>query len=68
VIDSVLVSGLKSGYQFTYASNTTYQGYSLIASAQNPGVTGQRYFYTDQFDVIRVNTSRAATSGDNPLS
>jgi hypothetical protein len=34
----------------------------------NPGVTGQRYFYTDQSGVIRVNTSASATSTDNPLS
>jgi type IV pilus assembly protein PilA len=68
LIDSALVTGSKSGYQFTYASSATYQGYSIVAQPLNPGVTGQRYFYTDQSGVIRVNLSQAATSGDNPLS
>jgi prepilin-type N-terminal cleavage/methylation domain-containing protein len=68
LIDSALVSGKKSGYQFTFASATTYQQYSIIATPLNPGVTGQRYFYTDQSGVIRVNLSTTATSGDSPLS
>ena len=68
LIDSALVSGSKSGYSFTYSSATPYQQYSITAGPTNPGVTGQRYFFTDQSGVIRVNTSAAATSTDSPLS
>ena len=69
LIDSALVTGKKSGYQFTFVANTTtYQQYSIQASPVSPGITGQRYFYTDQSGVIRVNVSQAATSTDNPIS
>ena len=69
LIDSALVSGSKSGYGFTFTGVTpSYQQYSITALPLNPGVTGQRYFYTDQSGVIRVNTSAVATSTDNPLS
>ena len=63
------MSGSKSGYSFTfYGVTPSYQQYSITAGPLNPGVTGQRYFYTDQSGVIRVNTSAAASSTDNPLS
>jgi type IV pilus assembly protein PilA len=68
LIDSALVSGSKSGYMFTFSAATPYQQYSITSGPLTPGVTGQRYFYTDQSGVIRVNTSAAATSTDNPLS
>ena len=68
LIDSALDSGAKSGYTFTYSSATPYQQYSIISAPITPNVTGQRYFYTDQSGVIRVNTSAQATSSDNPLS
>jgi hypothetical protein len=32
------------------------------------GVTGQRYFFTDQSGVIRVNLTTTASSTDNPIS
>jgi hypothetical protein len=62
------VSGSKSGYSFTFSAASPYQQYSITAGPVNPGVTGQRYFFTDQSGVIRVNTSSAASSTDNPLS
>ena len=68
LIDSALVTGTKSGYVFSYTSSATYQQYSITGSPVNQGVTGQRYFFTDQSGVIRVNLSTTATSGDNPLS
>ena len=67
LIDSVLVTGTKSGYSFSYvagASNTTY---ALNASPVSTA-TGTRYFYTDQSGVIRANTTAAATSASTPLS
>jgi hypothetical protein len=67
LIDSALVTGSKSGYQFTYSSPTPYQQYSITASPITPGVTGQRYFFTDQSGVIRVNLSQIAASSDKPI-
>ena len=68
LIDAALVTGTKSGYKFTYTSPSPYQQYSITASPITPGVTGQRYFFTDQSGVIRVNLSQVAASTDNPLS
>jgi type IV pilus assembly protein PilA len=67
LIDSALVTGSKSGYKFSYTASTTYQQYSIQAGPINQGVTGQRYFFTDQSGVIRVNLTSTATSTDNPL-
>jgi uncharacterized protein YdeI (BOF family) len=53
---------------FTFTAATPYQQYSITSGPLTPGVTGQRYFFTDQSGVIRVNTSSAASSTDNPLS
>lgn len=69
LIDSALKSGNKSGYQFSFTGvSPSYQQYSITAAPVSPGVTGQRYFYTDQSGVIRVNATASAGSGDNPLS
>ena len=68
LIDSALVTGGKSGYTFTFSAAAPYQGYSIQASPTTPGVTGQRYFYTDQSGVIRFNLSATASSTDNPIS
>jgi type IV pilus assembly protein PilA len=73
LVDSVLSSGTKSGYSFTWSSGTTdangnYLNYSITAQPITPGTTGQRYFYTDQSGVIRANASGAATSSSTPIS
>ena len=44
------------------------QQYWIIASPTSPGVTGQRYFFTDQSGVIRVNLTTTAVSADKPIS
>jgi type IV pilus assembly protein PilA len=69
LIDSVLASGSKSGYTFTYTPSnpdaaTHYQSFSVNANPVNPGYSGRRYFYTDQTAVIRANSSAAATIAD----
>jgi len=71
-IDEVLASGVTSGYMFTYTPGSASTGgvitnYSITASPQIPGASGQRYFYTDESLVIRVNTTAAASSTDSPL-
>jgi type IV pilus assembly protein PilA len=68
LIDTVLASGTKSGYAFTYGSATPFQQYSLTAAPTTQNVTGQRYFYTDQSGVIRANTAGTATSASTPIS
>jgi type IV pilus assembly protein PilA len=68
LIDTVLASGTKSGYTFTYGSATPYQQYTLTAAPTTVNVTGQRYFFTDQSGVIRANTAGAATSASTPIS
>jgi prepilin-type N-terminal cleavage/methylation domain len=72
LIDSVLASGSKSGYTFTYAAddpdgNGTNDTYTVTADPITPGVTGQRYFYTDQSGVVRANPSAPASSSDPPI-
>ena len=68
LIDSVLASGVKSGYQFviTTAGGTPATLYSTKGDPVN-SQTGQRHFFSDQSGVIRYNTSSVATASDNPL-
>jgi type IV pilus assembly protein PilA len=73
LIDSVLSTGTKSGYSFSWSAGTTdangnYLTYSITAKPVTPGTTGQRYFYTDQTGVIRASTGGAATINSTPLS
>jgi type IV pilus assembly protein PilA len=68
LIDSALVTGSKSGYTFTFSAASPYQAYSIQAGPTTPGVTGQRYFFTDQSGVIRFNLSATAASTDSPIS
>jgi prepilin-type N-terminal cleavage/methylation domain-containing protein len=73
LVDSVLASGIKSGYGFTYAGvdtdgNATIDTYTMNADPSTPGTTGQRYFFTDQSGVIRQNTAATASATDPPIS
>jgi len=72
LIDSVLASGTKSGYLFTFTEGSTDTNgnvltYSITAAPTSPGTTGQRYFYTDQSGVIRANSAGAATNTSTPI-
>ena len=68
LIDSVLSSGVKTGYSYTYAvtatSGSQVVAYSLNAEPTNVGATGDRYFYVDQTCIIRQNTTSPAGTGD----
>jgi type IV pilus assembly protein PilA len=68
LIDSVLAGGNKSGYTFTFSPGTSNLSYSITAAPSTAGVTGQRYFFTDQSGVIRANTAGAADSSSTPIS
>jgi len=68
LIDTVLGSGSKSGYTFSYSILTQdaqghVTGYALNADPLT-STTGQRHFYTDQTSVIRVNLSTTAGPSD----
>jgi type IV pilus assembly protein PilA len=72
LIDSVLASGTKSGYIFTYTPGATdasgnVLSYGITASPISPGTTGQRGFYTDQSGVIRANTTGTANATSTPI-
>jgi type IV pilus assembly protein PilA len=67
LLDSVLSTGTKSGYTFSFtAGSPVGTAYSVNADPSSSS-TGQRHFYTDQTLVIRANTSTGATSGSNPI-
>jgi type IV pilus assembly protein PilA len=72
LIDSVLSSGTKSGYLFTYTPGATdasgnVLSYGITGNPISPGTTGQRGFYTDQSGVIRANTTGAADATSTPI-
>ena len=72
LIDSVLASGTKSGYAFTYAPGTADAAgntntYTITAVPVAPGTSGQRDFFTDQSGVIRANAAGAADANSTPI-
>ena len=73
LIDSVLASGVKSGYRFGYTPGAAdpsgnVQSYAVTAMPVAPGSTGQRSFYTDQSGTIRSTPSGTADSTSSPIS
>ncbi|HVA95694.1 MAG TPA: prepilin-type N-terminal cleavage/methylation domain-containing protein [Candidatus Dormibacteraeota bacterium] len=72
LIDSVLATGIKSGYKFSYTVISSdpagsVLAYSITATPVTPGTTGQRSFYTDQSGTIRATTSGTADSSSPPI-
>jgi prepilin-type N-terminal cleavage/methylation domain-containing protein len=66
LIDSALVSGVRSGYRFTYVSGTPdatgyISTYTVNANPSAPGQSGVRYFYSDQGGVINYAYGAPAT-------
>src|SRR5882724_8344644 len=57
LVDSVLATGVKSGYTLTYTSSAPNTTYTLSAAPTTAGVTGQRTFFTDQSGVIRASAT-----------
>ena len=69
LIDSTLVTGGKSGYNFIYVSGTPdatgyISSYALNANPSAPGQSGVRFFYSDQSGVINYAYGTPATSTD----
>jgi type IV pilus assembly protein PilA len=72
LLDSIVVSGKKSGYHFVYTPGSVSAGgaidtYSITGQPLVPGTTGQRNFYSDQSLVIHYNATGPATANDPPL-
>lgn len=65
LIDNALATGTKGGYTFAYAPvavgglNTSY-----TLKADPIGAAGQRHFFTDETNVIRVNAAAPASPTD----
>jgi prepilin-type N-terminal cleavage/methylation domain-containing protein len=66
LIDSVLASGVKSGYQITWNGDglTPSVYYSINADPLARGSSGRRSFFTDYPGVIRYNESAPASVSD----
>src|SRR5712692_8744180 len=73
LIDSVLASGSKSGYRFTYTAgakdaNGNVLSYTINADPIAVGTTGQRQVFTDETGVIRVNSGGPAGKNSSPIN
>ena len=65
LIDSVLGSGTKDGYVFTSSGGANT--FTINADPTVPYSTGNRWFFTDESGVIRVDMDSPADVDDNPL-
>lgn len=65
-IDSVLASGTKQGYTFTY-NLINSETFTLNAEPVYLGKTGTRRFYADETGVIRANQTGQAGPNDPPI-
>jgi len=80
LIDDILAGGSatatvssKGGYTFTYLpgasdANGNIYSYSILATPNQVGTTGNNFYYTDQVGVIRENSTTVAGSSDSPLA
>jgi type IV pilus assembly protein PilA len=63
-----------AGYVFEYQLGDVDRvvglnsGYTITAKPVTPGMTGRRYFFTDQTGVIRVESGGVATTDSPPLN
>ena len=65
LIDQAVGGGAKDGYNFnTVGAGNTF---TVTASPQNMGTTGNRGFFSDETAVIRYAIGGAAGAGSNPL-
>jgi prepilin-type N-terminal cleavage/methylation domain-containing protein len=70
MIDQILASGIRGGYQFIYVpvvNNGMIAGYQVNGNPISPGITGDWYFYLDQSNVIRRNYNSAASASSPPI-
>ena len=62
-IDSVLASGTKQGYRFTYTFIDS-ESFTLNADPAVTGKTGTRHFFANESGVIKANRDGEASSAD----
>jgi type IV pilus assembly protein PilA len=72
LIDSVLAAGTKSGYTFSYIAGAadpsgSTPSYTVTANPTTVGTTGQNYYFTDETNVIRQNSTQQAAATDSPI-
>lgn len=71
LIDSVLASGIKSGYSFSYSpfiNAGRTDGYTINADPVTPGTTGSNHYFTEQSGIIRQNSTAVASASDSPIA
>ena len=73
LIDDLLASGAKSGYNFSYSptlidATGRYNGYTILASPTVAGISGVNYYYTDETHIIRMNSTAQAGSSDSYMA
>ena len=71
-IDTVLGSGLKSGYVFAATPDATSPALQFIATgipsvSTGPTQTGARFYFLDESQVVRFNLGGTATSGSTAI-
>ena len=72
LIDPVLATGAKGGYTFTYVpidanGDGKPEQFTVNANPVTPGVTGNRWFFVDQTNVVRYDNTGPATAASNPI-
>jgi prepilin-type N-terminal cleavage/methylation domain-containing protein len=70
MIDSILASGVRSGYAITYVqdpSSTPSVGYIINSDPVSRGATGRRSYFTNTPGVIRYNVTAPAAMTDPVL-
>jgi type IV pilus assembly protein PilA len=69
LIDNLLQTGTKSGYNFGIVGSSLVPATTYTSSGDPviPGQSGQRHFYSDATGVIRSNQSSPASTADSPI-
>ena len=64
LVDTSFTDHMKSGYVFAELGAITRSFWAFTAEPDDPGITGDRYFYTDSTGVIRYNEGGSAGPTD----
>ena len=66
-ISAELAAGSKSGYLFSYTKDNDDQ-FHINANPRTPGRTGTNYYYLDETNITRYDSTGEAESDDPPIS
>jgi Tfp pilus assembly protein PilF len=72
LIDSMLANARKRGYLFEYLpllrdAKGNIVTYEIHADPVEPGITGNRFFFTDESGVVRANIGSRASAASPPI-